>query len=412
MNVKTLNFGVPGDGAVNVFEFYHGAASEMIKTMLSKEDYEGAGILDRRYKLGKRESPLFQSEGMEYLWSSEFDMDDYVKVKTERIFESFLEDETLKAEQIRFGKIEILAQQQGVSVDVMLKRAIQKLVYFDSRCAFCIKETMTFEEFCQLHETAANVVQDTIGSILEELEKDPNTIFYLQEINVTVIQRLSQLLRSKYEVSYNDEGSTAIITPLRLGTVEPFEFPNFGGTFLHEEICVLKVEDTILISVHCSAKTKEEAIKEGKTVAKNMEDQLDLLRAFIQTMTENGKNVLLGGDFNQRITDEKMKMPCEIFPPSAVSTTFKERGAMQTQFKKINKKDAKSKDCICVFGQKYKVVDCRVRSLYKDGISYASYAMNQDAAVEDSTLKYPERLQYPYYGVHFPDHDVIEVVIN
>jgi hypothetical protein len=241
---------------------------------------------------------------------------------------------------------------------------------------------------------------------LEELQRDPGTVFFLQEVNFTVITVISQMIQGTFKICYNDSGSTAIVYPAYLTDHEQLQFPTDGDTFLHEEICVLRCYDNVYISVHCSAKTKEKATKIGKSIYKNMEDQLRVLKDFIKSF--KGLRVIVGGDFNQRLTSEKIGTDM-IFPKSEESTTSKERSGMQAQFEKIKRIDTASKDCICFF-EKVEVQDCRVRTLYKDQRAFCSYALDWDAGASDENLVYPFLLQCPDYENHFPDHFVVEVV--
>ena len=145
-----------------------------------------------------------------------------------------------------------------------------------------------------------------------------------------------------------------------------------------------------------------------------MEEQLELLKSFMAQLTETNHDVFVGGDFNHRLTPtpESIGTDYIISPPLKVPTTCKERGAMQTQEEKINKKDSGSKDCVCCLNKEKQidcVKDCRVRTLYKDGKSFCSYALNAEAAERDESLVYPHLLQCPDYLYHFPDHFVVEV---
>jgi hypothetical protein len=145
--------------------------------MLTKEDYQGAGILDKDFKLDSRETPLFQSEGMEFLWDPDFTVEAYVGRALARIRAHVATDSAFKAKLLKAGKIR---------EDAELDEAIQKLVYFDANCAQAIRDTMTHDEFQDLHRHAANAIPNTIASILEELS-DPETVFMLQELNEEVI---------------------------------------------------------------------------------------------------------------------------------------------------------------------------------------------------------------------------------
>jgi exonuclease III len=165
--------------------------------------------------------------------------------------------------------------------------------------------------------------------------------------------------------------------------------------------------------VHFSAKSRQESVKAGKTIYKNKEDQLLWLNKFIAKMRSYQFQIVLAGDFNQRLTSESFTDSVLVLPAEAVPTTFKERSALQVQWKKIELLDQGSKDCICLFGFKEDdVLDCRVRSLYKNGKAACSYALKSDAATADTTLSYPTRLRYPNYELHFPDHDVVEVTLT
>lgn len=406
----SLNFGVPGDGGVNVFEFKTGETSDVMKSLLKKEDYDAAGILDRRFKLGPRQSPVFQSEDMEFIWADDFSVQRYVDIRLPHIMRAFKNDPELRADQIAHAKIDILASQRGISVDAMLLEAIEKLVFFDAHSAWSIRKTMSHSEFRSLHNCATNVVHSTVFSIFEELQRNAGTVFFLQEISFPVIEMLQTMIEGLFKISYNATGSTAIIYPIHFEDVHPILFPTEGNTYLHEEVCAISHDGFVYISVHCSAKTKEEATFAGKTVFKNMDDQLVLLNSFVTQMKEEGYTVIVGGDFNQRITPDKVGYKCLILPQTATSTTCKERGALQVQFKKINKRDSGSKDCICIFSDT-PVADCRVRTLYKDGHSFCSYALKDESAKIDASLTYPHMLQCPDYAHHFPDHFVVEVVL-
>jgi exonuclease III len=416
---KTLNFGVPSSGSVNAFEFLQGETSERLKGLLTKEDYDGANILDKRFKDGSRKSPLFEWEGLEWIWADpDFSIQKYMDVSMARILKDFAENPELAKQQIKYGKLDIQAAKTGENVDALLQDALEKLVYFDARCAEVIRETMSFPDFVLLHQSAADVVSNTIASIMEELREEPRTVFFLQELNPIVIQTLMiNLAGLAFKISYNDDGTTAIISPTTSGTPLEEEEIAFhlrvGDTFLHEEICILRVDFTMLISVHFSSKTKEDAFKENKTPHKNREDQLFVLKMFVKEMTAQGFTVVVGGDFNQRLTEESAGTK-KLFPQLATSTTCKERSALQSQFKKINKKDLGSKDCILIFGDNdsEEVVDCRVRSLLKNGKSYCSYAEDEVKANADPSLFYPVRLQYPNFTLHFPDHDLVEVFLK
>ena len=415
---KSLNFGVPSKGSVNVFEYLQGEASDKLKSLLVKEDYDGANILDKRFKDGSRKSPLFEWEGLEWIWTDpEFSVQKYMDISVARILQDFLDNPELAKQQIKYGKLDVQSAKTGEKVEALLQDAVEKLVYFDARCAEVIKETMTFEDFVLLHQSAANVVSNTVSSILEELMEEPGTLFFLQELNPDVIQRLmTSIAAYDFGISYNNEGTTAIIYPtagLHIGNViEEIAFHLVvGDTFLHEEVCVLKFDTTVFISVHFSSKTKAEAFKENKTPHKNREDQLFVLMLFVNEMTAQGFTVVVGGDFNQRLTQDSVGTP-NLFPQIATSTNCKERSAFQSQFKKVNKRDLGSKDCIFIFGEHEEIVDCRVRSLLKDGKSHCSYAENEANARADPSLVYPVRLQYPNFTLHFPDHDLVEVFVK
>ena len=353
---KTLNFGVPSSGSVNAFEFLQGETSERLKGLLTKEDYDGANILDKRFKDGSRKSPLFEWEGLEWIWADpDFSIQKYIDVSMARILKDFAENPELAKQQIKYGKLDIQAAKTGENVDALLQDALEKLVYFDARCAEVIRETMPFPDFVLLHQSAADVVSNTIASIMEELREEPRTVFFLQELNPDVIQTLMiNLAGLAFKISYNALETTAIIYPtsgLHIGNIiQQFLFHLVvGDTFLHEEVCVLRFDNTIFISVHFSSKSKEQAFKENKTPHKNKEDQLFLLKMFVNEMTSQGFRVVVGGDFNQRLTEESAGTK-KLFPQLATSTTCKERSALQSQFKKINKKDLGSKDCILIFG--------------------------------------------------------------
>lgn len=403
----SLNVGVPGDGGVNVFEFKPGQASDMLKSMMTKEDYDGAGILDRCYKLGSRHSPLFESAGMEFLWSEGFTAKTYIDIRLPQVKAAFKDDAELRDAQIKVAKIDILASKRGISIEAMIEEAIEKLVFFDAHCALCIRNTMTHEEFCQLHKSASDVIKTTAMSIFEELMRDMDTVFFLQEINLFFVSILYTLTEGLFNVIYNETGSTAIIYPISFKDVEEIPFPTEGETYLHEEICLMKHQNSVYISVHCSAKTKEESTLAGKTIYKNKEDQLLLLKQFIANLRDQGITVFFGGDFNQRINAPPTMF---VFPVLETPTTSKERGAFQVQFKKINKQDIGSKDVICI-DENLNVSDCRVRTLYKDGRAFCSYALDNDAAETDASLVYPHLMQCPNYECHFPDHFVVEVIL-
>jgi exonuclease III len=339
-----------------------------------------------------------------------------------RIMQAFLENPELAKLQIKYGKLDLQSAQTGVSVEALLQDALEKLVYFDARCAEVIRDTMSFADFVLLHQSATNVVSNTISSILEELREEPRTFFFLQELNADVIQRLmASIAEYNFDIVYNAEETTAIIYPrsgLHIGNIiEQVSFHLVvGDTFLHEEVCVLRFDGTIFISVHFSSKSKEQAFKENKTPHKNKEDQLFVLKMFVNEMTSQGFRVVVGGDFNQRLTPDIVGTPL-LFPKVATSTTCKERSAFQSQFGKINKKDSGSKDCVFIFKaddeeEEEEVMDCRVRSLLKDGRSYCSYAENENKAKADQSLIYPVRLQYPNFTLHFPDHDLVEVILG
>jgi len=412
---KTLNFGVPSSGSVNVFEFLQCDASEKVKMSLTKEDYDSANILDRRFKDGPRKSPLFEWQGLDWIWGDDFSIQSYMNVTIARIDAEFTANPQLKQDQIKHGKLELVSQKTGQNVEELLVEAIQGLVYFDARCAEAIRETMSFEDFVALHQSAEHVVANTINSIVEELKEESECIFFLQELNGEVIERLTNAIMPDFQIEFNEQLTTAIIYPTScLGNtgkvVEGMSFITLGDTFLHEEVCVLKVDNVIYISAHFSSKKKMDSFKENKTPHKNMDDQLFVLKYFITQMTAEGFKVVVGGDFNQRLTEDSIGTH-RLFPKIDTPTTCKERSGMQVQFKKINKKDSGSKDGIVIFsGEEGEEIDCRVRSLYKNGKSYCSYAQNAERAALDDSLIYPIRLQYPDYTLHFPDHDLVEVI--
>ena len=182
-----------------------------------------------------------------------------------------------------------------------------------------------------------------------------------------------------------------------------------------------------------------------------MDVQLVALNSFITAKTAEGLICVVGGDFNQNTQATSVilsALPASfapagaaaseaapavaaelVFPAAGTPTTCKERSALQVQFKKINKPDSGSKDRICIaspsppasassgggasgHAEAVEVLDCRVRSLYTHAKAACSYALKDEAAAGDTSLHYRVRLQYPIYGTHFPDHDVVEVTAD
>jgi len=412
MRILTLNCNVTEDDSVNVFQFLETAASDLLLATLTEEDFDGAQILDRRYHKDARKSPLYQWQDMEFIWTDDdFSVEAYTSTRKHQVIESLMANEPLRLRLIETAKIDSVALKHNVSVESMLFRAVEKLVYFDAHVADALRRTMTYEDFCALHQSAQNVVDTTLNSVCEELKRDPeNTVFMLQEVNHNFLQLLEARKPFSHQLLRNHEGSAAILFPYPGSVQQLHDFPTDGNTFLHEDTCVLRCNDVVYISSHFSSKTRQEAAKQGKNIQKNMEDQLDVMNAYVQTLLAQNTQVVLAADFNHRVSPTSVHTH-KIYPlDPSVATNAKKRSALQCQFRKINKLDMKSKDAICVYSDAINVKDCRVRSLYKDRKAYCSYAMDTQAANADTDLVYPVRVQYPQYEFHYPDHDLVEIV--
>ena len=407
---RTLNVGAPGDSAVNPFEYVNQKTSKVSPLSLPREAYENADKLDRLFKVGPRQSPLYTSEGMEHLWSPDFSIESYVANGTKRICDAFEMDPVLKKAQIKNAKIS-----SSDEVDALLQQYVHGLVFFDAHCAKTIRDSLTYEEFCEIHRSTSNVVQDTIHSIVEEELAKEGVVFFLQEINQEIVDQINDLLHEvhpNYAISANEDGNTAIIFPAHFREkLEVVSFPA-DATCLSNETLVLKYNQKyLLVSTHFSSKSRASA----KGNLKNYEDQIVSFNAFLKTMTEQ-YTVIVGGDFNHSPTfdDEVVQI---VVPSNEDATNFKERSTMQVQHRKIHVVDSGSKDRILVTQFPHEdgvlhFVDYRVRSLYKNGKSYCSVAENRDAASYDYSLHYPVRLKYPEYGIHFPDHDLVQLDIE
>jgi hypothetical protein len=413
---KTLNFGAPGDSAVNPFEYVNQRNAKILRLDLPREAYENADKLDRLFKTGPRQSPLYTSFGMEHLWSTEFSIESYVEKETKRIWDALLGNPDLMKAQLKNAKLDkAVADGDGNGAKDVLLQYVHGLVNFDAACAKAIRDSLTFEEFCEAHRATANVVQDTIHSIVEEELSRDGVVFFLQEINQGIVDQINDMLhemRPNYSISGNEDGSTAIIFPTAFKPLmEVVAFPE-DETCLFKETFVLKYDEKFLfVSTHFSSKNKAAA----KGSLKNFEDQMVPFNAFLKTMSES-YTVIVGGDFNHAPAFEEDVVEM-VVPSNEDATNFKERSTMQVQYRKINVVDSGSKDRIVMTKYPHEdgvvhFVDYRVRSLYKNGKAFCSVAENVDRAQYDYSLNYPVRLKYPEYGIHFPDHDLVELEIE
>jgi hypothetical protein len=401
--MKTLNFGAPCDSeCVNVFEFDNPAIAKVAGSDIPLP--EGADVLDRRFKTASRGSPLMQTNGMEWIWTDEFSVETYIEKANARILAAFASDPALRQSQMAFAKIDAEAE----DANAQLEKAVMDLVVFDANCAKAIRENMAWDEFVSLHAAASSVVETTVQSILQELTMTPHQIFFLQEVNQSIVDTIRDALleSNQFMIRSTDDGSTAIIYPSSFVDVEVL--PIFGAaTSLEIETLVLKYQNYVFISTHFSSKAKKDA--HAKTPLKNYDDQLVVFIEFIATLQKQGLTTVVGGDFNHPI-----EVPSDflVYPARDIPTTSKKRTKLQTQIRKIGKHDLGSKDRIVIVGKDINVSDYRVRSLYKDGKAFCSAAFDTTAAASDASLAYPVRMQYPLYGTHYPDHDLVEATVD
>jgi hypothetical protein len=398
----------------------------------NKESYDLFGKFDKGISCKVRFSPQNYSEEQEYLWDKDYTQEKYYELATTRMLTALHENEEFRKNIFKAGKLDEIAQKKTsdttLHYNICLDLAIQYIPYmakFDSYVATAIRNIIpSYKMFSDLHDKLSLAVETTFNSVVEMLDLNENSIIVLLEINSEFIEKFKKL-DTNFSIEYTSNGFTAIIYPSYMDSTitqlnienSPDAYLNDENTDIYKETLILKWKKLILIGSHLSAKTIEDAAKEVNP-NKNMESQRLVLNKFVTKLTEESNICISGVDYNQNTFVGKAGniTGSFAFPETCISTTCKERSALQVQFKKINKFDTGSKDRI-VISQPDSAVDNAIvvngfvgtLPVNKSVIVSHELYKNSTKYLYDSITK--DRSQYPIYGVHFPDHDRVLISV-
>lgn len=355
--VITQNIGCTDEtNAVSILEFYNGEkklkdASDFLLNLLQskmsqtelKAFYDSCSIVERKFKT-ERGSIAYSTQFLDMIYDTDITEEQYISEAFKIFNQLILIDDNLEKNLMKVGKFQSTEQ---------LFEVLTNLFRFDYYCAKAVIQFYTKEEIVLLHARAKESLQEKLRLTSELIiGSDGLVICCLQEVTRSFCDMLQSHIGSDFVVKMNVDETTAIVHSSNIIT-EQIEFPE-DATELRKEILVLKtIDDVIIISGHFSSKKKAD-VKDG--ILKNHNDQLVTFNTFLSSLKTKGyAKIISGCDYNCQTTispdgvTEFVQFDGEI-PSGPISTCKKERTALQTQFKKINKLDCGSKDKISVSG--------------------------------------------------------------